>query len=233
MAKRAVVLASGGLDSTTALAIALKRGFEVVALTFDYGQRHQVEVEAVERVLDHFGIEERLRFSLGAFRKIGGSALTDPDVPVPRHASAEALVPDIPVTYVPARNLIFLSYAAAVAETRDAPDVFIGVNALDYSGYPDCRPEFVEAFQMAARLATRAGVRDRGIVIHSPLVRLTKAEIVHLGADLGVPWHLTHSCYDPLTDGTACGYCDSCLLRRRGFSEAGVVDPIPYAEGVR
>lgn len=224
----ALILASGGLDSTTVLAMARERGFDIVSLSFDYGQSHRVEVEAAARVLDHYGVSDRLTFQLGAFRQIGGSALTDA-LDVPHRASLAEVPSDIPVTYVPGRNLIFLSYAVAVAEVRGISDVFVGVNAVDYSGYPDCRPEFIEQFETTARLATRAGVTGRPLTVHAPLLHLSKGEIVREGQRLGVPWHLTHTCYDPLPDGTSCGRCDSCLLRLKGFDDAGVVDPIAYA----
>jgi 7-cyano-7-deazaguanine synthase len=223
----AVVLASGGLDSTTCIAVALDRGFEVVAVSFDYGQRHRVELEAARRVLDHYGIRRRYLIEPGAFRAIGGSALTA-DVDVPHGRSADDMGAGVPVTYVPARNLVFLSYAVGVAEVTGAADVFIGVNALDYSGYPDCRPEFIAAFERTANLATKAGVEGRKLTIHAPLQQLTKADIVRLGLRLGAPYALTHSCYDPRPEG-ACGTCDSCQLRLKGFAEAGATDPIRYA----
>lgn len=228
MTRTAVVLASGGLDSTTCLGIALDQGFEVVALSFDYGQRHRQEMDAVRRVLAHYGIERHHVFTPGLFRALGGSALTD-DIAVPRRESAEAIEDGIPATYVPARNLVFLSYAVGVAEVSGAADIFIGVNALDYSGYPDCRPEFIASFERTANLATKVGVEGRALKIHAPLIDRTKAQIIEWGTRLGVPYHLTHSCYDPTPEGLACGRCDSCLLRRKGFAEAGLEDPIPYA----
>ncbi|MBM4367802.1 MAG: 7-cyano-7-deazaguanine synthase QueC [Deltaproteobacteria bacterium] len=229
MPKSAVVLLSGGLDSTTCLAVALDRGFEVTALSFDYNQRHRVELEAARRVLEHYGVKRHFVFNVGLFREIGGSALTDPSLAVPQHRSAAEMGEGIPITYVPARNLVFLSYALGVAETVGAEDLFIGVNAVDYSGYPDCRPEFIRSFQETANLAVKAGVEGARFKVHAPLVELTKADIVELGTRLGVPYHLTHSCYAPTPAGLACGGCDSCVLRRKGFEEAGVPDPTRYA----
>ncbi|MCB9759483.1 MAG: 7-cyano-7-deazaguanine synthase QueC [Alphaproteobacteria bacterium] len=230
MLRPAVVLLSGGLDSTTCLGIALDLGFSPIAVSFRYGQRHVVELEAARRVAAHYGVKTHFVFDVGLFSDIGRSALTDPSLAVPRHRDEEAMESSIPITYVPARNLVFLSYAVGVAETHEARDLFIGVNALDYSGYPDCRPEFVEAFQRAANLATKAGVEGKGVTVHAPLVTLHKSEIIRRGMALGVPYHLTHSCYSPLPDGRSCGSCDSCLLRLKGFREAGCSDPIPYAE---
>jgi 7-cyano-7-deazaguanine synthase len=219
----AVCLLSGGLDSATCLAYARREGYECYALSFDYGQRHRVELEAAARVAASLGVARHVvaKISLDAF---GGSALTA-DIPVPKARSLEEMGQGIPVTYVPARNTIFLSFALAWAEVLESPDIFIGVNALDYSGYPDCRPEFLEAYQRMANLATKAGVEGRTrLTIHTPLIQLTKAQIVRLGRDLGVPFGLTHSCYDPLPGGRACGQCDACLLRRKGFEEAGIED---------
>lgn len=227
MMKRAVVLLSGGLDSATTLAIARAEGFEVYALTVDYGQRHRLEVEAAQRVARSLGsVEHRiLRLDLRVF---GGSALTD-GIPVPKGRSLQEIRERIPVTYVPARNTIFLALALAYAEVIGAEDIFIGVNALDYSGYPDCRPEFIAAFEQMANLATQAGVEGRlRLKIHTPLIGLGKADIVRRGADLGVDFALTHSCYDPSPEGYACGECDACLLRRKGFQEAGLPDPLVY-----
>ena len=234
--KKALVLLSGGLDSTTCLAVAMKEGFEVHTISFDYGQRHSVELTAARRIAQHYGVASQLVVPLPFFREIGGSALTD-SVAVPKGRSASEMSPadgidtadSIPVTYVPARTLIFLSIASATAEVIGANDLFIGVNALDYSGYPDCRPDFIRHFQQTARLATRTGVVDGDLTIHTPLMELTKAEIVTLANELGAPLGLTHSCYDPI-DGKACGACDSCLLRLKGFAEAGVVDPVPYLD---
>lgn len=225
--KKAVCLLSGGLDSATALACARRDGFQTCALTFDYGQRHRVELEAASRVARQLGAAEHRLFRMD-LRAFGGSALTaDIDVPKDRHS---ALIPsEIPVTYVPARNTVFLSIALAWAEVLGSSDIYIGVNAVDYSGYPDCRPEFIRAFEQMANLATKAGVEGRqNLRIHTPLIHLSKAEIIRLGLELGVDYSLTHSCYDPV-EGLACGHCDSCLLRKAGFAEAGVPDPLPYA----
>jgi 7-cyano-7-deazaguanine synthase len=219
--RRAVVLLSGGLDSATAGAIARSEGFELHALTVAYGQRHVREIEAAREVAKALGVDRHvvLHVDLSAF---GGSALTDAiDVPKDRDLDAR----DIPSTYVPARNTVFLSLALAWAETLGARDIFIGVNALDYSGYPDCRPEFVEAFERVAALATKAGVEGGRFTIHAPLMRMTKNEIIRRGTALGVDYGLTHSCYDPDASGRPCGHCDSCLLRARGFAEAGMADP--------
>ncbi|HEX5531633.1 MAG TPA: 7-cyano-7-deazaguanine synthase QueC [Methylomirabilota bacterium] len=226
--RRAVVLLSGGLDSATALAIARAEGFLTYALSFDYGQRHDRELDSARRVAAALGAKEHLVLRLD-LRAIGGSALTA-DIAVPKGRSVEAMGSGIPVTYVPARNTIFLSHALAWAEVLECQDIFIGVNALDYSGYPDCRPEFIEAFERMANLATRAGVEGRSrLRIHTPLIRLTKAEIVARGIALGVDFGLTWSCYEPRPDGLACGRCDSCLLRAKGFREAGLRDPVPVA----
>ncbi|HZF06934.1 MAG TPA: 7-cyano-7-deazaguanine synthase QueC [Patescibacteria group bacterium] len=230
MMKRAVVLLSGGVDSTTTLAVARQRGFETYALTFRYGQRHTIEVEAARRVAHALGAarHEVVAMDLRAF---GGSALTA-DIAVPKDRSQAEIGTGIPSTYVPARNTIFLSYALAWAETLGAQDIFIGVNALDYSGYPDCRPEYVGAFERMANLATKAGVEGgQKLKIHTPLIHLTKAEIIAQGAALGVDFALTLSCYDPTPDGAACGRCDACLLRRKGFAEAGLADPTRYRAG--
>ena len=224
----AVVLLSGGVDSTTTLAVARARGFQTYALTFDYGQRHAAEIEAARRVAQALGAvaHEIVRIDLRAF---GGSALTA-NVSVPKDRAASEIGAGIPVTYVPARNTIFLSFALAWAEVIDAWDVFIGVNAVDYSGYPDCRPEFIGAFERLANLATKAAVEGRGrLKVHTPLIHLTKADIVREGIALGVEYALTLSCYDASADGLACGRCDSCALRRKGFAEAGVPDPTRYA----
>ena len=226
-AKKAVVLLSGGLDSTTVLAIAQKEGFDAHALSFRYGQRHEIELEAAKRIATRFGVEQHVvvQFDLRVF---GGSALTG-DIEVPKGRSTEEMGQGIPITYVPARNTIFLSFALAWAEVLEANDVFIGVNVLDYSGYPDCRPEYIAAYERMANLATRAGVEgQRRLTIHTPLIRLTKAEIIRKGLELGVDYSLTCSCYDPLPAGTACGQCDACLLRQKGFAENGISDPVPY-----
>ena len=224
--KRTVVLLSGGVDSTTTLAVARQRGFETYALTFRYGQRHAAEVEAARRVAKALGVvrHEVLAIDLRAF---GGSALTD-DIAVPKDRLVGDIGSGIPVTYVPARNTIFLSYALAWAEVLGARDIFIGVSEVDYSGYPDCRPEYIGAYERMANLATKAGVEGHKLKIHTPLIHLTKAEIVAEGTALGVDFSLTLSCYDPTPDGAACGRCDACLLRRRGFEQAGVADPTRY-----
>jgi 7-cyano-7-deazaguanine synthase len=222
--RTAVVLLSGGLDSATALAIARDSGYRTCALSFRYGQRHDVELAAARRVAAALGAAEHLTVDID-LRVFGGSALTD-QLAVPHHDRVEELGDEIPVTYVPARNTIFLSFALAFAETRGATDVFIGVNALDYSGYPDCRPEYIAAFERMANLATKAAVEGgEPLTIHTPLIRLTKSEIIELGLSLGVDYSLTHSCYDPDSAGRACGTCDSCLLREKGFRELGIVDP--------
>ncbi|HEX5774209.1 MAG TPA: 7-cyano-7-deazaguanine synthase QueC [Geomobilimonas sp.] len=226
MRRKTVVLYSGGLDSTTCLAIARAEGYEPYAMSFAYGQRHSVELELAKRNAKGAGAVEHLVVEFD-YRQVGGSALTS-DVAVPK----EGVGSDIPVTYVPARNTIFLSFALGWAEALGAFDIFIGVNALDYSGYPDCRPEYVAAFETMANLATRAGVEGTGhFTIHTPLIHLTKAEIIRKGLALGVDYSLTHSCYDPTPEGLACGLCDSCRLRLKGFAEAGVIDPVRYAEG--
>ena len=223
------MLLSGGIDSATAMAIARRDGFAVHALSFSYGQRHAVEIEAARRVARHLDAAQHVIVSFD-LRLFGGSALTA-DVDVPKDRSAADMAGDIPVTYVPARNTIFLSFALAWSETLGASDVFIGVNALDYSGYPDCRPEYIEAFQRMADLATKAGVEGRQhLRIHTPLIRMTKAEIIRTGTALGVDYGLTLSCYDPAPEG-ACGRCDACLLRLKGFAEAGLRDPVPYRDG--
>ena len=227
----AVVLLSGGLDSTTVLAIARSEGFEIDALSFRYGQRHAVEIAAARRIARKAGVREHHIVDID-LRQFGGSALTA-DIPVPKDRDLSvgtADGPQIPVTYVPARNTIFLSYALALAEVTGATNIFIGVNALDYSGYPDCRPEYIQAFEKMANLATRAGVEGATrLKIRTPLISLSKAEIITLGASLGVDYSETTSCYDPGGGGEACGRCDACQLRLKGFSEAGFEDPIPYA----
>lgn len=223
--KRAVCLLSGGLDSATALACARRDGFQIHALTFDYGQRHRVELEAAARVARHLGAAEHRVFRID-LRAFGGSALTG-DIEVPKDRRIGKA--EIPVTYVPARNTVFLAVALAWAEVLGSEDIYIGVNAVDYSGYPDCRPEFIRAFEQMANLATKAGVEGRQrLRVHTPLIELSKAAIIRLGLSLGVDYSLTHSCYDPV-DGLACGHCDSCLLRKAGFAEAGEQDPLRYA----
>lgn len=228
--RRAIVLLSGGLDSATALAVARRDGYVPFAMTFRYGQRHAAEIEAARRVANAQSVAQHLVVDID-LRQWGGSALTS-DAAVPKDRDLDAHG-EIPVTYVPARNTIFLSFALAWAETVQATDIFIGVNALDYSGYPDCRPEYIAAFESMANLATRAGVEGTSrLIIHAPLQQLTKADIVQLGLRLGVDYSLTTSCYDPALDGAACGHCDACLLRLRGFAEAGVRDPVPYADSL-
>ncbi len=224
----AVLLLSGGLDSTTLLALATKQGFAVNALTFRYGQRHGVEIDRAREIAAKYGVARHVVADID-LRLFGGSALTS-DIAVPKDRSAGELGHGIPVTYVPARNTIFLSFALAWAEVLGANEIFIGVNALDYSGYPDCRPEFIRAFEAMARLATRVGVENAGgVSVRTPLIDMSKKEIVALGLSLGVDYGMTTSCYDPAPDGTACGHCDACQLRLKGFSEAGVRDPVRYA----
>ena len=222
--KKAVVLLSGGLDSTTTMAIARSNGYEIYALSFFYGQRHSMEVEAASNISKHFKVKKHLIMDIG-LNKIGGSALTD-TIDVPKGRIGTDIETHIPVTYVPARNTIFLSYALAWAEVLECSDIFIGVNAVDYSGYPDCRPEYIEAFEKMANLATKAGVEGHTLVkVQTPLIHMTKAEIIKKGLELGVDYSMTHTCYDPSPDGLACGICDSCLLREKGFMEAGLDDP--------
>jgi 7-cyano-7-deazaguanine synthase len=222
--KKAVCLLSGGLDSATCLALARRDGYETYALSFDYGQRHRIELAAAARIAESLGAAAHRVVELD-LRVFGNSALTA-DIDVPKGRTEETMNSEIPVTYVPARNTIFLSLALAWAEVLESNDIFIGVNALDYSGYPDCRPEFIAAFETMANLATKSGVEGRTkITIHTPLISLTKAGIVKLGKELGLNFSLTHSCYDPDDHGRPCGLCDSCLLRRKGFAEAGLVDP--------
>jgi 7-cyano-7-deazaguanine synthase len=230
MAKRAIVLLSGGLDSATTAAIARAEGYELIALTVDYGQRHRFELAAAQRVAESLGVRAHhvQRLDLSAF---GGSALTA-GIEVPKDRPPDEIAAGIPVTYVPARNTIFLSLALALAEVSEAGDIFVGVNAIDYSGYPDCRPEFLAAFERLANLATKAGVEHSlKFTIHAPLIRMTKAQIIRRGHELGVDYGLTHSCYDPDKEGRGCGRCDACGLRLRGFAEAGLVDPITYQPG--
>lgn len=226
--KPAVVLLSGGIDSTTTLAIAIAEGYEAYTLSFDYGQRHQIETEAARRVAKSLGAKEH-RIAKIDLRVFGGSALTD-DIGVPKQRAEKEIASGIPVTYVPARNTIFLAYALAWAEVIHASDIFIGVNAIDYSGYPDCRPEFIEAFENLANLGTKAGVEGARFQIHAPLIQFSKAEIIRKAIELGLDLSLTHSCYDPSREGLACGECDSCVLRLKGFRDAGIRDPIRYAK---
>ena len=223
----AVLLLSGGLDSTTMLAHAMAGGFDVHAMTFRYGQRHVTEIEAARRVAERYGVRDHVVVDID-LRTFGGSALTA-DIAVPKDRSAQAMAEGIPITYVPARNTIFLSFCLAWAEVLGATDIFIGVNALDYSGYPDCRPEYVAAYERMANLATREGVEgSTPIRIRTPLLHLTKREIVELGLSLGVDYSITLSCYDPAPSGEACGHCDACRLRLKGFADAGIEDPAPY-----
>jgi 7-cyano-7-deazaguanine synthase len=224
---KAVCLLSGGLDSATATAYAIREGFDCYALSFDYGQRHRAELAAAARVAETLGVREH-KIAKMDLRIFGGSALTA-EIDVPKHDRTDQLESGIPITYVPARNTIFLSFALAWAEVLGASDIFLGVNAVDYSGYPDCRPEYIRAFEVMANLATRAGVEGMSrFRVHTPLIELSKAGIIRLGAELGVDFGLTHSCYDPSPNGTACGRCDSCLLRRKGFADAGRIDPLQY-----
>jgi len=234
MSKSAIVLLSGGLDSTTVLALAVSAGYRPYALSFRYGQRHSIELDAARRVAAAYDVKRHVVADID-LRAFGGSALTS-DVEVPKHDSAADLTDEgVPITYVPARNTIFLSFALAYAETVEASDIFIGVNALDYSGYPDCRPEYIAAFENMANLATRAGINGARTTIRTPLISMSKAEIIRTGLDLGVDYSMTWSCYDPADESTvcgqvpaACGRCDSCLLRLKGFSEAGTEDPVSY-----
>ncbi|TNE90375.1 MAG: 7-cyano-7-deazaguanine synthase QueC [Deltaproteobacteria bacterium] len=227
MGKRAVILLSGGLDSATCLAMAIDQGFEPVVVSYNYDQRHRVELEAAMAIAQHYNVVEHLIFDVGMFRQIGGSALTD-NIDVPKSRTLEQMTSQIPVTYVPARNTVFLSYALGVAEVYEASDLFIGVNALDYAGYPDCRPEYIHAFEAMANLAIKPGVEGQHIRVHAPLIDKTKAEIIAIGRELRVPYQLTHSCYAPSSDGVACGTCDACILRRDGFEEVGMADPTRY-----
>lgn len=228
---RAVVLVSGGLDSATTLAMAHAQGYDCYALSFDYGQRHRIELAAAKHVAEVQGALEHRVIKLD-LRAIGGSALTDSAIAVPKSSAGEGVAEGIPVTYVPARNTIFLAYALGWAEVLAARHIFIGVNAVDYSGYPDCRPEFIAAFQTLANLATKAGVEGQGMRIHTPLIELSKADIIREGARLGVDYRATLSCYDPDEAGRACGRCDSCHLRAEGFASAGVADPTLYQTGL-
>lgn len=225
--RKAVILLSGGLDSATVLAIAQRDGFETYGISFDYGQRHRFELQAADRLCDHFGVRDRIIFPIN-LRAFGGSALTD-NLEVPKDRSDSEISSGIPLTYVPARNTIFLSIALGWAEVIGARDLFLGVNAVDYSGYPDCRPEYIDAWRELAQLATKSSVEGNDPWrIHAPLIEMTKAEIIRTGTDLGVDYSMTHSCYDPDEAGTACGHCDSCGLRKKGFLDAGLTDPIPY-----
>lgn len=228
MGRKGVILLSGGIDSTTTMAIAKSQGYELYAMSIDYGQRHMLELEKARQVAAYFNAKEHMVVNVD-LRGIGGSALTS-DIKVPKDRSLKNIQQGIPVTYVPARNTIFLSMALSWAEVIEAETIFVGVNVLDYSGYPDCRPEYIRAFENMANLATRAGVEGtKRFKIMTPLINMTKAEIIKKGAELDVDFNMTHSCYDPTTGGIACGRCDSCLLRKKGFSEAGIEDPIKYA----
>jgi 7-cyano-7-deazaguanine synthase len=225
--KKAIVLSSGGIDSTTAMAMAKSEGYEIYSLSFFYGQRHSLELEAAKKVAGFFGARKHLVVNID-LRAFGGSALTD-DIEVPKGRDEIEMQQNIPVTYVPARNTIFLSYALAWAEILHVSDIFIGVTAVDYSGYPDCRPEYIAAFEKMANLATKAAVEGKtGVRIKTPLIAMSKADIIRSGNKLGVDYGITHSCYDPSPDGKACGQCDSCLLRKKGFREAGIPDPAIY-----
>jgi 7-cyano-7-deazaguanine synthase len=225
--KKAVVLSSGGLDSTTVLAIAKAEGYDLYSLSFSYGQRHSIELEAARKIAEALNVKKHLVIDID-LKLIGGSALTD-NIEVPKDRAESQISEGIPVTYVPARNTIFLSYALGWAEVVGATDIFIGVNSIDYSGYPDCRPEFIEAFERLANLATKAGVEGKSkFRVRTPLIDLTKAQIIQRGVELGVDYGLTLSCYDPSLQGLSCGHCDSCLLRKKGFLEAGVPDPTKY-----
>jgi len=227
LGKEAVVLLSGGIDSTTTLAIAKDSGYEVYAISFRYGQRHHFEIEAAKKIAIAMGVNRHLIMDID-LASFGGSALTD-DIPIPKRDEVEDIGKEIPVTYVPARNIVFLSLALGWAEVMGVSEIFIGVNVIDYSGYPDCRSEFIAAFEKAANLGTKSGAEGRKIKIHTPLISLTKSEIIKRGLELGVDYSLTHSCYDPDEEGRACGNCDSCLLRKKGFEEAGVEDPTAYS----
>ena len=227
MGKKAIVLLSGGIDSSTTLAIARDQGFELYAMSFRYGQKNSYEVEAAQKIAEQIEVNEHLILDIN-LSAIGGSALTT-DMPVPKNRSEKKREKIIPVTYVPARNTIFLSFGLAWAESIEAFDIFIGVNSIDYSGYPDCRPEFIKAFEQMANLATKAGVEGRSFRIQTPLINMTKAQIIRKGTELGVDYSLTQSCYDPAPDGKACGKCDSCILRKKGFEEAGIPDPTVYS----
>jgi 7-cyano-7-deazaguanine synthase len=229
--RKAVLLLSGGLDSTTLLALARAEGFDVHAMTFRYGQRHATEIDAARRVAKHFAVDDHVIVDID-LRTFGGSALTNNAIDVPKDRGAEEMKHGIPITYVPARNTIFLSFALAWSEVLEAGDIFIGVNALDYSGYPDCRPEYIAAYETMANFATRGGVQGTNRVrIRTPLMALTKAQIIERGLALGVDYSITQSCYDPDERGAACGHCDACKLRLKGFSDAGAHDPAPYVHG--
>ena len=227
--KKAIVLLSGGLDSTTVLAAATNKGFDIIALSFNYGQRHNYEIECAKEIATSYNITKHQIANID-LEVIGGSALTD-DIDVPKNRDTGEMNSEIPITYVPARNTIFLSYALALAEVENSFNIFIGVNAIDYSGYPDCRPEYIESFQKMGRLATKSGVEEtEQLQIHTPLIDLNKSEIIKLGIELGVDYSKTHSCYDPLGKDEPCGKCDACLLRIKGFLDAGTSDPLNYPD---
>ena len=226
--KKAVVLSSGGIDSTTVMAIAKQEGFEIFSLSFFYEQRHSFEIEAARKVAEAMGVKKHLILDID-LKKIGGSALTDNNIDVPKRRNSSSISEEIPATYVPARNTIFLSYALAWSEVLNSSDIFIGVNAIDYSGYPDCRPEYIESFERMANLATKAGVEGKTkLKIRAPLIHMTKAQIIRKGVELGVDFSLTRSCYDPSPENLACGRCDSCIIRKQGFKEAEIIDPTKY-----
>ncbi len=224
--KRAIILLSGGLDSATIVAIAQSQGYAILALTFNYCQRHHIEIQSARRIAVHHQVRKHLEITID-LSVFGQSALTAA-IAVPKHRTLNAMKSGIPITYVPARNTIFLSYALAYAEVTQSAHIFLGVNAVDYSGYPDCRPEYINAYSVMANLATKAGVEGEQLTIHTPLIHMTKADIIKTGMELGVDYGLTHSCYDPTAGGMACGQCDSCILRLKGFADAGMVDPVPY-----
>lgn len=228
---KAIVLLSGGVDSSTTLAVATSDGYDITALSFDYGQRHKYELDAAKTVANSLGINEHIIVEID-LSQFGNSALTD-TIDVPKRRTDKEISGGIPVTYVPARNTIFLSYALALAEVKNASRIFIGANAIDYSGYPDCRPEFIKAFEQMANLATKAAVEGQNIKIEAPLIDLTKAEILKRGTELGLDYSLTFSCYDPVDNGLACGECDSCLIRKKGFVQAGIADPTQYVSKVK
>ena len=224
--KKAIILLSGGLDSATCLVIAKEQGYECYGLSFKYGQRHQFEIKSAKKLARHYNISDHIMMNID-LRKFGGSALTD-NIQVPKKRNENKMRKEIPITYVPARNTIFLSFALAYAEVKNSNDIFIGVNALDYSGYPDCRPLFINSFEKMANLGTKTGINDSSIKIHTPLINMKKSEIIQKGASLGLDFKMTHSCYDPYENGSPCGECDSCILRLAGFKQAGLNDPLEY-----
>jgi len=224
--KKAIILLSGGLDSATCLVIAKEQGYKCYGLSFKYGQRHQFEIKSAKKLARHYNISDHITMNID-LRKFGGSALTD-NIQVPKKRNENKMSKEIPITYVPARNTIFLSFALAYAEVKDSNDIFIGVNALDYSGYPDCRPLFINSFEKMANLGTKTGINDSSIKIHTPLINMKKSEIIQKGISLGLDFKMTHSCYDPYENGSPCGECDSCILRLAGFKQAGLNDPLEY-----